>query len=57
MFAPSRTKMNGALVASPSTLGEDPFGNPYGTTTIGETVPRQKVLARGKDWLAKVRIG
>jgi len=44
MFAPSRTKMNGALVASPSTLGEDPFGNPYGMTTEpGKRLPGRTI--------------
>jgi hypothetical protein len=32
-FAPSRTKMSGTLVASPSTFSEDPFGNLYGPMT------------------------
>ncbi|KAI0307752.1 hypothetical protein B0F90DRAFT_1676876, partial [Multifurca ochricompacta] len=33
IFAPTRTKMSGAQVVSPTTHGEDPFGNLYGTTT------------------------
>ena len=31
MFAPTRIKMSGVTIGSPSILGEDPFGNLYGT--------------------------